>query len=135
MATLTERARKLQKYLEESQRNLYYLRRDIEFAPFSRNSENKIVVAIDWSEVYSYILGTTPSALLQTVVGTIDLVAAHQAALTVLFDRNPFGSLLLLPPYETEMHQFVRLCHSRALPVALDDSDRNELLAQLEQSE
>ncbi|MFH1690252.1 MAG: hypothetical protein ABIE42_08445 [Candidatus Eisenbacteria bacterium] len=136
MGGLAERHRRLQEYLEEEQRCLYLLRRDLQLAPFSQDSAERITVAVDWSEVYAYATGVLPvvGAMERAILDEDLVAAAHQAALTVLFDRSPFPQLLLLPPYEEEMSHFVRLLLSNVLAVNIDHPRKALTLESLSES-
>ncbi len=80
----------------------------------SEKPDDRPVVAIDWSEIFSYLTYTPP----RKGDSQNDLFAIHYAGLTYLLFRLPCR-LVLLPPYAEEMQHFVDMIRTKALLVKL----------------
>ncbi|MDP9175718.1 MAG: hypothetical protein M3O30_17900 [Planctomycetota bacterium] len=122
----------LKEYLDERRRDLALLELDLRCPPFGLGL-NRLVLAVDWSEVFAYIFADRPRGdeLLSRVIDKDIVDASHLAALTFVFERFP-GDVILIPPYVDEMSDFVRLAHSHALDdtlIRLDDARKRRRIA------
>lgn len=104
----------VRQYLQHLQRVLSVLRADCLLRPLNPEGTGMCRVAVDWSEVHAYIFqGPAPVADPLNRFFPPELVeAAHQAGLTVLFERLE-EPVLLLPPYLQELRNFIDLVRSQ----------------------
>jgi hypothetical protein len=75
------------------------------------------VVAVDWSEIFSYLTFTRPRE-----AESDDAFAIHYAGLNYLLFRLPC-QLVLLPPYAEEMGHFITMLRTKALLVKLTTTE------------
>jgi len=75
-----------------------------------------VVVAVDWSEIHSYICGSGPprsDPLFELKTDEERVTGAHQAALSFLFEVFP-NQVLVLPPHVRELMWFVETAQKYA---------------------
>jgi hypothetical protein len=129
------RAAKVGRLLHGLGREVSCLADDLSCRPFSENGPLGLVVAVDWSEVHAYIFGGPPPRHdpLCEVAEPHVAQAAHQLALSVLFDRLPDLQVpvFLLPPYVNEMAHFGCVVQSEGLALDVDLAEREALLSPL----
>lgn len=127
----------LDRYLLQRYENLGLVLKDMLCRPFSREpAVPELVLAVDWSEIHAYIFVGPPQVEepIGRLVGPDTAAAAHQVALTVLFDRLTMLPLIVLPPYFAEMSHLVSLVRAHLITLDTDLDQKSALLTQLQKS-